>query len=135
MIRKIWFISLGAFLPFIARAQDNGIVPCGPENQFGKGNECKISDIFTLFVDIYNFLLATAGVVAFGFLIYGGVQMLLYSVDEEHLASGKRTVMQALIGLAIVALAYIVVNTLLSALGLNEGAGGFFDGTKFLGTK
>lgn len=133
MIRKIWFISLGAFLPFIARAQDNGIVPCGPKGQ--QGNECTIKDIFTLLVDIYNFLLATAGVVAFGFLIYGGVQMLLYSVDEEHLASGKRTVMQALIGLAIVALAYIVVNTLLSALGLNEGAGGFFDGTKFLGTK
>lgn len=107
-------------LPLITFAQ-NGIVPCGPEAARDADAACKIEDLFKLLVGVYNFLLGMAGIVAFGFLIYGGIRMFLYSVDEENLAVGKKTVVEALIGLAIVALAYLLVNTLLTALGVNSG--------------
>ncbi len=130
--RKVWLAALGMIMPSVARAQnESSIVKCGPG--FPKG-ECTIQDIFILLVDIYNYLLGAAAVVAFGLLIYGAVQMFLYTVDEEYLASGKKTVMQALIGLAITALAYVIVNTLLSALGLaGSDASDLFRGTKLLG--
>ena len=131
LVRKLWFVMLGLVLPLAAYAQENkGIVPCGPTSQ-KFDHECTIKDIFVLLVGIYNFLLSMAALVAFGFLIYGAIQMFLYSADENSIANGKQTIMQALIGLAITALAYILVNTLVSALGLTEGAGGFFSGTIF----
>ena len=120
-------------LPVTTYAQDRqGIVPCGPEEGGSSADNvsgCTLDHLFGLFVAVYNFLLGMAGIVALGFLIYGGIQMLMYSVDEDKLASGKKTVIEALIGLAIVALGYIVVNTLLSALGL-QGEG-FFNGENF----
>ena len=113
------FILLGVFLlaPVFVYAQDTGLVQCGPQQD----TWCELKDLFGLIVRIYNFLLGMAGIVAFGFLIYGGVQMFLFSVDEEHLKNGKSTVIQALIGLSVVALAYIIVNTLLIALGITTG--------------
>lgn len=117
------------FSRFLPAALYSGIVPCGP--QPGQ-TPCELKDLFGLLVGIYNFLLGMAGIVAFGFLIYGGVKMFLYSVDEEQLASGKKTIGEALIGLAIVAMAYLIVNTLLAALGV-EDAGSYFSGAKLLG--
>lgn len=116
------------FIPLIAFAQ-NDIVPCGPQ----PGQQpCKLKDLFGLLVAIYNFLLGMAGLVAFVFLVYGGIRMFFYSVDEENLALGKKTVLEALIGLAIVAMAYLVVNTLLAALGIGD-AGSYFSGAKLFG--
>lgn len=124
-------LPIAVFLfPIVTFAADNGIVPCGPSGQ--QGNDCKLSDLFGLLVAIYNFLLGMAGLVAFGFLIYGGVRMFLYSVDEENLAAGKKTVLEALIGLAIVAMAYLLVNTLLTALGVTEN---YFGGSILTGAK
>lgn len=135
-LTKIYSVSVIVFLfPLIAFAQ-NGIVPCGPEAARGPDAACKLEDLFTLLVGIYNFLLGMAGLVAFGFLIYGGVRMFLYSVDEENLAAGKKTIVEALIGLAIVAMAYLLVNTLLAALGVESGAiGEYFGGSILQGGK
>lgn len=114
-------------VPVIAFAQggDNGIVSCGPQQD----KLCELKDLFGLLVGIYNFLLGMAGLVAFAFLVYGGIRMFFYSVDEENLAVGKKTVLEALIGLAIIAAAYVLVNTLLTALGLEtETIGDYFSG-------
>src|SRR3989338_11504894 len=129
LLRRMLLIGTIVFvLPLITFAQ-SGIVPCGPEAARGADSACKLEDLFKLLVGIYNFLLGMAGIVAFGFLIYGGIRMFLYSVDEENLAAGKKTVVEALIGLAIVALAYLLVNTLLTALGVDPGTiGEYFSG-------
>lgn len=127
-----FFILLGWISPALAYAQGTGIVKCGPQ---GSQKLCELKDLFELLIGIYNFLLGMAGIVALGLLIYGGVQMLLYSVDEEHVKRGKSTITQALIGLAVILLAYIIVNTLLVALGVSDGPAGYFSGAKFLGGK
>ncbi len=121
------------FMPIVAYAQgQGGLVPCGPTSPnpaAGYSNEpCTIGDIFNLLINIFNFLLGMGAIVAFMFLIYGGIRMFLYSVDEAHLAEGKKTVIEALIGLAIIALAYVLVNTLLTVLGLTNTTQ-YFDGT------
>ena len=124
-LTRIFLVGITFFLPAIVFAQDKGIVTCGPQQD----KLCELADLFKLLVGIYNFLLGMAGIVAFGFLIYGGIRMFLYSVDGENLAAGKKTVVEALIGLAIVALAYLLVNTLLTALGVDPGTiGEYFSG-------
>lgn len=128
---KYFFLATTYLLPEAAYARSNsGIVKCGPQ---GSQRLCELKDLFNLLIGIYNFLLGMAGIVAFGLLIWGGIQMLLYSAEEEHVKNGKNTVLQALVGLAIILLAYIIVNTLLVALGVTDGPGGYFSGAKFLG--
>ncbi len=129
------FLVVGALFlsPVLVYAQttggDSGLVKCGPQQD----KLCELKDLFDLLVGIYNFLLGTAGIVAFGLLIWGGIQMILFSVDEEKMKSGKATVMQALIGLSIILLAYIIVNTLLMAIGVTSGASQYFNGSFFGG--
>jgi len=142
MMRRFSTFFLIAVLvctPAIVYAQGSGLVPCGPKGQTVAGQEdpagCTLKDLFKLLIGIYNFLLGMAGIVAFGLLVYGGIQMLLFSVDEEKLKSGKSTVTQALIGLTIILLAYIIVNTLLVVLGVADGPAGYFSGAEFLGGK
>lgn len=131
IITKVYFVLLGISMPLLTFAQDStGFVQCGPEGQFAK--ECTINDIFILLVTIFNWLLGMGAVVAFIFLIYGGMRMFLYSVDESNLETGKKTVIEALIGLAIIGLSYVIVNTLLGALGIKDPQG-YFDGSKLEG--
>ncbi len=119
IVSTLYIFTVLTLLPIAAHAQ---LVKCGPSGQGGAYAECSIDDFFGLFVNVFNWLLGMSAVVAFIFLIYGGIRMFLYSVDEEHLAAGKKTVIEALIGLAIVLLAYILVNTLLVALGVKTPA-------------
>lgn len=130
--KRIVAVVVVTFIPYLAYAA--GLVSCGPEKDPTDPSRkmCELKDLFGLLVTIYNFLLGMAGLVAFGFLVYGGVKMLLYSVNEENLAEGKKTVTEAIIGLAIVATAYLLVNTLLTALGVRD-PGSYFSNTKFLG--
>lgn len=130
-VTRIYAALITVTLPLITLAQNaDGIVKCGPTGQ--QGTMCTINDFFKLFVDIFNYLLGMGAIVAFVFLIYGGIKMFLYSVDEENLAAGKKTVVEALIGLAIILLAYVLINTLLTALGVTNPAD-YFNGTKAKG--
>ncbi|HSX24826.1 MAG TPA: pilin [Candidatus Andersenbacteria bacterium] len=114
---QVYAFVIVVLLPIITHAQ---LVKCGPTNQGYNLEPCTIDDFFGLFVTIFNWLLGMSAIVAFIFLIYGGIRMFLYSVDEEHLAAGKKTVIEAVIGLAIILLAYVLVNTLMVAIGVKN---------------
>ncbi len=113
------------------------IIPCGPrpgplapgENISG----CTLKDFFQLLVNIYNFLLGMAAIVAILILVWGGIQMFIYHYQEspeEKLSSAKLTITRAIFGLVIIAAAYLIVNTLLLLLGVqnpqNYFGGAFF---------
>lgn len=120
---RIYACMVVLFIPLITQA---ALVNCGPN---GGGTEpCTITDFFQLFVNIFNYLLGMGAIVAFIFLIYGGIRMFLYSIDESNLAAGKKTIVEALIGLAIILLAYVLINTLLVALGVTKPQD-YFNGT------
>lgn len=96
-----------------------------PANPAGGGarETCGIKHIFQTLVNIYNFLLGMAAIVAMLFLIWGGIKMLIYQFDEQpeqFLNDAKLTVSRAVTGLVIVIIAYLIVFTLLSLLGLQE---------------
>ncbi len=116
------------FLLLTLPVHAQGIVPC-------TGLDCKLEDIFELLVGIYNFLLGMAGMVALIFLVWGGIQMFIYHYSEhpqEVLSGAKLTVTRAIFGLIIIATAYLVVNTVLVLLGV-QNPQNYFLGTFLTG--
>jgi hypothetical protein len=115
----IWILIFGIFsLAFPVHA---AILPsCDPVP--GSANSCGVEHIFKLLINIYNFLLGLAAVVAILMIIIGGVGLLVYHYfenAEQILEHSKLTVTRAITGIIIITLAYIIVNTTISLLGFN----------------
>jgi glucose uptake protein GlcU len=72
------------------------------------------------FVGILAFLIQLAlgivGLLSILFIIIGGFQYVTSRGDEEQAAAGKRTLTNAIIGLAIVILSYVIVVVIINAL-------------------
>lgn len=105
------------------------LVPCGPF----KGVACTFGHLGELLVGIFNWLLGLAALVAFLFIIWGGLQMLLgwfYEQPEGAWKDGVMTIRRAIFGFVLVAGAFFIVNTLLTGIlgvgGLNEFFQGLF---------
>lgn len=87
-------------------------------------NPCKIDHLFIAMVLIINYLIAMAGLVALLFIIIAGVKMTM-SRGEAWLVDAKKQLGSAIIGLVLVALAFVLVNSLFTgsfALGVKDGA-------------
>jgi hypothetical protein len=114
----VWFLVIGFLvLPAATHAQAVQLVPCS-------GINCTVDDLLRLLVNVYNFLLGFAALAAMLFIVWGGLRMLYFSFLEDsahELASAKLTVRRAVAGFVIIALAYLIVNTVLSMLGLATG--------------
>ena len=67
-------------------------------------------------IRIINFGLSIAAVVAIAFLVYGGFQYMTAGLSEKNAEKGKKTILNALIGLSIIILAYVIVGTVAGSL-------------------
>jgi len=70
-----------------------------------------------LIIKILNVLLTVAGLIAVLFIIIGGFQYILSGANEELAERGKKTLQNAIIGIVIIILAYVIVNVINTALG------------------
>lgn len=88
------------------------------------GEPCSFKHLIQLVVNIYNWSLGFAGLIAMIMIVFGGVQMLIYHYMEQpdpFLQGAKHTVSRAITGLIIVIAAFLIVNTLLLFLGVPGG--------------
>ncbi len=112
-------LGLGTlFLPEFLFAQSGGLVPCGGEEA------CTLCHGFILFKNIYTFLLgmlATVGVLAF---VAGGVVIMTAGPNPQRFQQGKTIMVNAVIGIILVAGSFLILNTLVFIL--NAGPGEFF---------
>ena len=118
----VWFAAAGVLiLPLATHAQTFQILPtCNPVP--GSSTSCGVQHLLELLVNIYNFMLGLAALVALLFIIWGGLRMLYFSYLEDsssELAAAKLTVRRAVAGFAIVALAYLIVSTTLALVGID----------------
>lgn len=74
------------------------------------------TDIEEGLMNLTNWILGFVSMIAVLFVIWGGVQYLTSVGDENRMESGKRTVTYAFIGLVIAALAYGIINTIVSKI-------------------
>jgi len=77
------------------------------------GNVSNVTELIMRFIQI---LLAVAGLVAVIFLIIGGFRYITAGGNEETSESAKKTVTNAIIGIVIVILAFVIVRVISNAL-------------------
>jgi hypothetical protein len=80
-------------------------------------NEATASSIVLRIIQI---LLGVAGLVAVIFLIIGGFRYILAGGNEESAESAKKTITNAIIGIVIVILAFVIVRVIANALVSNN---------------
>ena len=67
-------------------------------------------------VNILNTIIAALGVVAVVFVVIGGINYMTSSGDTAKLEKAKKTILYALIGLAVSVLAFAIVNWTITAI-------------------
>jgi hypothetical protein len=74
------------------------------------------TDIEGGLMNLTNWILGFVSMIAVLFVIWGGAQYLTSIGDENRMESGKKTVTYALMGLIIAALAYGIINTIVTKI-------------------
>ncbi len=77
------------------------------------------SGIWTIVANVLKDITVIAAYLIIGYVIYGGYLYMMSSGDPVKIANGKKTLIHAFIGLAIVMLANVILNTIRIALGAN----------------
>ncbi len=86
-----------------------GFVLCGNT----ASEPCTIGHLFAAFIVIINYLIAMAGFVAVAAIVLAGFTMI-YSQGQDDLKAAKGRFSGAIIGLVLVAAAYLIINSLIS---------------------
>jgi len=74
----------------------------------------------TMIANIVDVVAGLAGIIAVLFLVYGGIMYIVGG--ETGNKAGRAIITNALIGLAVVVLSYLIVRFLLGALGVGGGS-------------
>jgi len=77
---------------------------------------CQPTLIIDIILKAVNVLLAPAGAIAFGALVYGGYLYMTSGGDESRASRAKNTIVYALLGLAVIGIAGLVVNVVIGLL-------------------
>lgn len=77
-----------------------------------EGTPIDIKDVENLIEDIANFLLTVAGIVAVGFMVYGGLQMVISKGDSTKFKDGQKTLTNAIIGAVVIFAVGVIINTI-----------------------
>ncbi len=80
------------------------------------------SGIWTIAANILTDITVVAAYLVLGYVIYGGYLYIMSSGEPAKIAAGKKTLVHAFIGLAIVMLAHIIINSIRIALGADFSA-------------
>ena len=104
-------VSLLTLLPLLAFAQ--GIVPCGTSTT----RPCTVCDLGILIINITNFLIKNIAIPLAGLMIIiGGITIMIGSASEERVKAGKKILTNAIIGVIIVFVAWLFVDTVIKVL-------------------
>lgn len=136
----ITIVAIG-FMPQVTVAQATStdgsfnIVRCGNDDTLKNNQEptsqCTFQDLFDTGIRIVNLLMITAGVFATIRIVIAGGQMVLSAGNEEMLTAGRSGLSNAILGLILVIIAFLVINTLLTFL-VPGGEGILRDPLKFI---
>lgn len=97
-ITKIIFPAAALILMAVKIENPGGIFPSYGDNTF-----------LTVISRLIVIALSLASLVAMAFLIYGGFQYITSRGNEEQTESSKRTLFNAIIGLIVIILSYVIV--------------------------
>lgn len=107
MKKVILSIFVAFIFPILARADSILFNP----NASSSGQRS-----FNIVGDLYQLALGVSGLLAFGAIVYGAIVRTLAAGNPTGIREGNEWIKQALIGLLLLAGAYIILNTINPAL-------------------
>jgi len=117
-MKKLAFISLLALLQLAlvpSASAETSINTTCPGNGFS-GLCLSASQLGPVVGSFITFAFVIIGLVALGFLVYGGFKWLTSQGEKQAVEEAQHHIVAAIIGLIIVFLSYLVVNVLLGFL-------------------
>ncbi|MEJ0021719.1 MAG: pilin [Candidatus Doudnabacteria bacterium] len=114
-INGLLLTLFGLALPFLSRAD----LLSGGDCQVGLGQACTTSSVHQLVIVVIDMLLGVAGLVAVLFIIIGGFQYITSAGNEELAERGKKNLQNAVIGIVIIVLSYVIVRVVSTFFGVN----------------
>jgi hypothetical protein len=124
---KIIILSLMALMIFVSntsivQAQFTGHgcaeLVCNPapglfSTSFCKDDaKCEFADILSSVIQLF---LGLCGLIALGYIILGGYELITAQGNDKSVESGKKTLTNAIIGLVIIILSYVIVSIVINA--------------------
>lgn len=104
-----------------------GLVPCGRFLQINGGGEyipCQLCHFFIMIDGIFDFVLTKIIIpVAVIMLILGGISLYFAGASPEFFQKAKAILTSAVIGLVLILSAWLLVSSILTAVGVLEWAG------------
>lgn len=98
------------------------LVPCG----IGGNNPCNICHLAVLLDNVIGFLIYFIAIPGAGLMIViGGFMMLIGAGSESRVGTGKKMITNAIVGVLIVLLSWLIVDTAIKTLTGNFSAGNF----------
>lgn len=126
MLKRFKFFLLATFTilifgsaPQLAQAVDcnsstAAAIQCGTDNAAGVPSGSTPASIDTTITNIINLISIVVGIAAVIMIIVGGFRYITSGGNQEGVKSAKNTIIYALIGLVIVALAQMIVKFVLN---------------------
>ena len=112
IVRSFIFSLALASLAVAPAVFASGLVQCDEQHPAS----CTLCTLFATVKAVYDFTTQLAIVLAVGYIMYGGYQMMISGANPSLYAKGKNHIFQAFLGLAIVFAAWFFVDILMRAL-------------------
>ena len=110
---------IGAMVPVFAANDDDPFcgnnIPAEIRKEMGCENASE-EGLPKAVVNIINFVIGVGGLIAVVYIVIGGINYITSNGDAAKIAKAKNTILYALIGLLVAALAFAIVNFALGAL-------------------
>ena len=106
--------------PTPSEPEPSGLVKCGrslPADATAeekKTNECTITDFLQMVLNIINFLLSWAWLVATLMIVWAGWGMVNAGGNEEEVSKAKTTLSNAIIGFFLIMVSFVLLNFVVS---------------------
>ena len=111
-MKKIILLSTFCFV-LSAASVSAALIPC-------EGLSCQFCDLFKLVKNVLDFGVKIAIPIAVITIVYGGIMILTAGASPERAKQGKDIVTAAIIGLVIVLLAWLILDTLIKLIAKGE---------------
>ena len=116
--KTIKYLSAGLpalFAPVVVFAQSAGLLPERPSILSGQLGDSSTT-VTDIVLYIINLGLLIIGLIAVAFIIYGGFRYITSAGNDEIAEGAKKTIQNAIIGLIVAILSYVIVTVISNAL-------------------
>ncbi len=83
-----------------------------PNCQALGGVNCTTGDAKSIIITVLNYALGFAFLIAVVMLVFGGFRYMTSAGNEEMAGKGKKTIINALIGIVVIILSYVIVSVI-----------------------